>query len=292
MSTVDDRAAAAMNAAGNLETIRFERRGRVGLLTLDRPERLNAISSRMMDEVETVLDAVAEDEGIGAVVVCGAGRAFCSGYDLKDDAATPAANAQAWRTRLERDLDFLLRFWSCPKPTIAAVHGHCLAGGCELAMSCDITIAEEGCWFGEPELKFGSVIINMMMPWLIGPKLTKELLLSGDDRLSAERAERIGLVNRVVAKGMHVDEALALATRIAALDADAVVRTKAAINRGFEIMGLHEALRAGLDAAVEIESMETPSRAEFKQRVREQGLKAALTWRDARLSASSDGGTE
>ena len=292
MSTVDDRAGAAVSAAGNLETIRFERRGRVGLLTLDRPERLNAISSRMMDEVEAVLDAAADDDGLGAVVVCGAGRAFCSGYDLKDDAAKPAADARAWRARLERDLDFLLRFWSCPKPTIAAVHGYCLAGGCELAMSCDITIAEEGCRFGEPELKFGSVIINMMMPWLAGPKLTKELLLSGDDRLSAERAERIGLVNRVVPAGTHVDEALALAARIAALDADAVVRTKAAINRGFEIMGLHEALRAGLDAAVEIESMETPSRAEFKQRVREQGLKAALEWRDARLGAASDAGVE
>ena len=271
----------------DFETLRFEARGRVALITLDRPERLNAISARMMDEVESALDSVAEDDDFRAVVVCGAGRAFCSGYDLKDDAATPAADAEAWRVRLERDLDFLLRFWSLPKPTIAAVHGYCLAGGCELAMSCDITIAEEGCRFGEPELKFGSVIINMMMPWLIGPKLTKELLLSGDDQLSAERAERIGLVNRVVAAGTHVDEALALAGRIATLDADAVTRTKAAINRGFEIMGLHAALRAGLDAAVEIESMETPSRAEFKQRVRNQGLKAALAWRDSRLTGNS-----
>ena len=270
-----------------LETIRIEPRGRVALLTLNRPERLNAISARMMDEVEAVLDAAAQDEGTGAVVVCGAGRAFCSGYDLKDDAAKPAANTEAWRARLARDLDFLLRFWNLPKPTIAAVHGHCLAGGCELAMSCDITIAEEGCLFGEPELKFGSVIVNMMMPWLVGPKLAKEVLLSGDDRLSAERAERIGLVNRVVAKGTHVDEALALAGRIAALDTDAVVRTKAAINRGFEIMGLHEALRAGLDAAAEIESMETPSRAEFKRRVRAHGLRAALDWRDSRLAGQS-----
>ena len=273
---------------GDLQTIRFEPRGRVGLLTLHRPERLNAISARMMDEVDAVLDAAGEDDGIGAVVVCGAGRAFCSGYDLKDDAATLSPNAEAWRARLERDLDFLLRFWKHPKPTVAAVHGYCLAGGLELAMSCDITIAEEGCLFGEPELKFGSVIVNMMMPWLVGPKLTKELLLSGDDTLSAERAERIGLVNRVVATGTHVDEALALAARIAALDADAVVRTKAAINRGFEIMGLHEALRAGLDAAVEIESMETPSRTEFKQRVREQGLKAALAWRDSRLAGPTE----
>ena len=275
---------------GDFQTIRFEPRGRVGLLTLHRPERLNAISARMMDEVDAVLDAAGEDDGIEAVVVCGAGRAFCSGYDLKDDAATLSSNAEAWRARLERDLDFLLRFWNHPKPTVAAVHGYCLAGGLELAMSCDITFAEEGCLFGEPELKFGSVIVNMMMPWLVGPKLTKELLLSGDDRLSAERAERIGLVNRVVARGTHVEEALALAARIAALDSDAVIRTKAAINRGFEIMGLHEALRAGLDAAVEIESMETPSRAEFKRRVREQGLKAALAWRDARLTGRPGAG--
>ena len=279
---------ATMSLVRDFETIRFEPRGRVGLLTLDRPDRLNAISARMMDEIEAVLDAVTENDDLGAVVVHGAGRAFCSGYDLKDDAVTPSADAESWRARLARDLDFLLRFWNLPKPTIAAVHGYCLAGGCELAMSCDITIAEEGCRFGEPELKFGSVIVNMMMPWLIGPKLAKELLLSGDDQLSAERAERIGLVNRVVANGTHVDEALILAERIAALDADAVIRTKAAINRGFEIMGLHEALRAGLDAAVEIESMETPSRAEFKQRVRQQGLKAALAWRDARLAGSPD----
>ena len=277
-----------MSPLASLETIRFEPRGRVGLLTLHRPERLNAISARMMDEVDAVLDSVEENDDLGAVVVCGAGRAFCSGYDLKDDAALPAAGADAWRARLERDLDFLLRFWNLSKPTVAAVHGYCLAGGCELAMSCDITIAEEGCRFGEPELKFGSVIVNMMMPWLVGPKLTKELLLSGDDQVSAERAERIGLVNRVVTRGTHVDEALALASRIAALDADAVVRTKAAINRGFEIMGLHEALRAGLDAAIEIESMETPSRAEFTQRVREQGLKAALAWRDGRFAEPPD----
>ena len=277
-----------MNSSASLETIRFEARGRVGLITLDRPERLNAISGRMMDEIDGVLDAVTENDDLGAVVVCGAGRAFCSGYDLKDDAAVSTAGAGAWRARLERDFDFLLRFWNLPKPTIAAVHGYCLAGGCELAMSCDITIAEEGCRFGEPELRFGSVIVNMMMPWLIGPKLTKELLLTGDDQLSAERAERIGLVNRVVAKGTHVDEALALAARIAALDADAVVRTKAAINRGFELMGLREALQAGLDAAIEIESMETPSRAEFRQRVREHGLKAALAWRDGRFAGPSD----
>lgn len=269
------------------ETIQFEHRGRVALITLDRPERLNAFSLQLMAEVHRALDEAEADDALGAVVICGAGRAFSSGFDLKDDAETETVGKEGWRKRLEGEFAYIHRFWQFPKPTIAAVHGFCLAGGCELAMACDVTIAEEGCFLGEPELRFGSVIIDMMMPWLLGPKLTKELLLSGDDRISAERAERIGLVNQVVGKGEHVTRALALATRMAALDGDAVRRTKAAINRTFEIMGMNEALRQGLDTAIDIESMETPSRAEFKRIAGEQGLKAALAWRDGRLEDDS-----
>jgi enoyl-CoA hydratase len=182
----------------------------------------------------------------------------------------------------------LLRFWDHPKPTIAAVHGFCLAAGCELALCCDVTIAEEGTLFGEPELLFGSVITAMMMPWLTGPKIAKELLLSADDRVTAERAERIGLVNRVVPAGRHVEEATALARRMATMDGDAVRLTKEAINRTFEISGLKEALRANLDLAIQIESMETPSRATFKEITRQQGLKAALAWRNARVTGGSE----
>jgi enoyl-CoA hydratase len=265
------------------DTIRFERRGKVALITFHRPERLNAFSLALMSETHRALDAVEEDDGIGAVVVCGAGRAFSSGFDLKDDAVTHTVDKEGWRKRLEREFAFIHRFWQFPKPTIAAVHGYCLAGGCELAMACDVTIAAQRCLLGEPELRFGSVIIDLMMPWLLGPKLTKELLLSGEDRITAERAERIGLVNHVVPEGEHVDRAMTLAMRMAALDADAVRRTKAAINRTFEIMGMDRALRYGLDTAIDIESLETPSRTEFKRIAREQGLKAALAWRDGRL---------
>ena len=267
----------------NYDSIRFERRGRVALITLDRPERLNAFSRDLMGETHVALDAVESDDALGAVVICGAGRAFSSGFDLKDDAVTETVGKDGWRSRLEREFEFIHRFWEFPKPTIAAVHGYCLAGGCELAMACDVTIAEVGCMLGEPELRFGSVIIDLMMPWLLGPKLTKELLLSGEDRISAERAERIGLVNRVVPEGEHVEQAMALAARMAALDSEAVRRTKSAINRTFEIMGMNEALRHGLETAIDIEALETPSRAEFKRIARERGLKAALAWRDSRL---------
>lgn len=268
----------------NFETLLAERRAGVFVITLNRPERLNAINGRMKTEVRAALDSVENDDAIGAVVLAGAGRAFSSGMDLKDDAAAGVSGADGWRRVLEDDLAFIMRFWDFPKPTIAAVHGFCLAAACELAMACDVTIAEEGTFLGEPELRFGSVITAMLMPLLTGPKIAKELLLGADDRISAERAERIGLVNQVVPAGQGVATALRMGQRMAAMDRDAVRLTKKAINLGADAMGLREALRANLDLAVEIESIETPSRKTFKEITRERGLKAALEWRDRRMA--------
>jgi enoyl-CoA hydratase len=270
-----------------LTTLTVSKDRGAALITLNRPERLNAINHAMIADMHEVLDELAADPNVAAIVVSGAGRAFSSGMDLKDDAAGDIDGVAGWRNRLGQDLDFLLRFWDYPKPTIAAVHGYCLAAGCELALCCDVTIAEEGAYFGEPELLFGSVITAMMMPWLTGPKIAKELLLSADDRITAERAERLGLVNRVVPAGQHVKAALALAQRMASMDMDAVRLTKEAINRTFEIGGLKEALRANLDLAVQIETLQTPSRQAFKDITRRQGLKAALAWRNARVEGNS-----
>jgi enoyl-CoA hydratase len=269
----------------SLETIRFERRDdHVAVITLNRPERLNAMNRRMIAEVEKALDVVEADADLHVVVVQGAGRAFCSGFDLKDDAAAQPSGISTWRRLLKQDFDFIIRFWDHSKPTIAAVHGYCLAGGCELAMACDITIAAEGAVFGEPELRFGSVITALMMPWLIGPKRTKELLLTGQDRISAASAEKIGLINRTVSDASYLNEALAVAGQIARMDPDAVAMTKQSINRTFEIMGLREALRANLDIAVQIENLETPERKQFQEITRREGLKAAIAWRDARFA--------
>ena len=269
----------------NFETIRFARRDDgIAVITFNRPERLNAINRKMIAEVGKALDAVEADADVRVVVVHGAGRAFCSGFDLKDDAAAQPSGVATWRRLLKQDFDFLIRFWDLSKPTIAAVHGYCLAGGCELAMACDITIAAENAVFGEPELRFGSVITAMMMPWLVGPKLTKELLLTGADRIPAAWAEKIGLINRTVPDAHYLDEALAVAAQIARVDPDAVAMTKQSINRTFETMGLREALRANLDIAVQIENLETPERKEFQEITRREGLKAAIAWRDARFA--------
>ena len=183
------------------ETVLFETQARVAQITLNRPERLNAISRRTIADVGTILDEIEADDAVAAVVISGAGRAFSAGMDLKDDAAADLSGKDAWREVLSEDLDFIMRFWDCPKPTIAVAHGFCLAAACELAMACDMTIAEEGTFFGEPELKFGSVITAMIMPYLTGPKVAKELLLGADDRVTAERALEVGLVNHVVPQG-------------------------------------------------------------------------------------------
>jgi len=266
------------------DIIEVNQNNRIAVLTLNRPERLNAISRETIRAVNAAMDDFEKDSDVAVVIIRGSGRAFSAGMDLKDDAAADISGADRWREVLSEDLAFLSRFWDFPKPTIAVVHGFCLAAACELAMCCDITIAEEGTYFGEPELKFGSVITAMMMPWLTGPKIAKELLLSADDRVSAERAQEVGLVNHVVAPGEGLATASEIAERMARMDDDAVRLTKQAINKSFEIMGLKKALEVNLDLAVEIETLETPSRARFKEIVQSDGLKAALVWRDERLN--------
>src|SRR5580693_4863901 len=188
--------------------------GRVGVLTFNRADVLNAFNSALIGEVGRALDAFANDPAIHAIVVNGNGRAFSAGFDLKESAAKGVLDTEQWRALIEADFDFIIQFWDCPKPTIAAVHGYCLAGAFELALACDITVAAAGTYFGEPEVRFGSGIVAMLLPWITGPKQAKELLLTGNDRISAERAREIGIVNRVVPDGEHMAKAMQLAQDI------------------------------------------------------------------------------
>jgi enoyl-CoA hydratase len=267
------------------ETILWEKRGAVGLLTLNRPQRLNAISRGMIAELNALLDEIEKDAGVRVLVVAGAGRAFCAGFDLKEGAENPTRGVAGWRPVLQRDLDIIMRFWRLRQPTVAAVHGFALAGGCELAMACDITIAAEGTRFGEPELRFGSGIVALLMPWFAGPKKAKELLLTGNDKVSAAEALTIGMINRVVPDGQQLEAALALARDIAVMDADAVALTKQAINRSYDLMGMREALQMAVDIDVQIESLESEEKRTFDEISRRDGLKAALAWRDSRFGS-------
>ncbi|MCZ6628058.1 MAG: enoyl-CoA hydratase/isomerase family protein [SAR324 cluster bacterium] len=273
----------------DLETLLFEVSGGVALITLNRPERLNAMNRPMLRDIQTALDRVEDDEAIRAVVVTGAGRSFSSGFDLKEQMEAQPEGEAAWRKILTDDFDAVTRFWWLKKPTIAAVRGHCLAGACELALACDITVSAEDAVFGEPELKFGAGIVALLMPWMTGPKQAKELILTGEDRLPARRALELGLINRVVPNGEEVHAAMALARHIAAMDPELVMQTKRAINRTCEIMGMRQALREALEIDLEIETKGSPDKKRFMEIARKDGLRAAYAWREERFAAAAKG---
>jgi enoyl-CoA hydratase len=265
-------------------TIEFDKRGPVAEIRLNRPDKLNAVNATMLDELNEAMDVCEGDDDVRAIVLSGNGRAFSSGFDLStDDADTELSGQEATRQGLERDFDLIMRFWNCPKPTIAAVHGYCLGSSMEISAVCDITIAAEGCKFGAPEVRFGSGIVCLILPWVIGLKNAKELLLQGATDIDASRAEAMGLVNRVVAAKDLLWEARALAGEIALNDPLAVKLTKKAINDTLRTAGMEDALRAALQTDIEIETTETPESRAFNEILKSRGLKAALAWRAAQL---------
>ncbi len=263
--------------------LRYEKTRQTAILTLSRPERANALNSVMLDEIGAALNVAEADQEVRAVIVTGAGLSFSSGFDLKDQMEARPHGIAQWQPILRKDFETVMRFWHCPKPTIASVRGACLAGAFELMLACDATIASETAFFGEPELKFGAGIVVMLLPWLVGPKTAKEIILSGEDRISVERAHALGLVNRIVSDAQLEEAALGFADHLSAIDPELVRQTKRAINKSFEMRGLLEALDAALDIDLLIEGQGSPDKIEFMEIARSQGLKAALAWRDSRF---------
>ena len=260
-------------------------------LVLNRPDKLNAISRELREALVEGVAAAVADEAVRVIVIAGAGRAFCSGYDLSEG---QPPDAWGWREVLAEDVEATLAIWRCPKPVIAQVHGYALAGGLELAMACDLVIAADDARLGEPEIRFGSAPVTLLMPYLIGQKKTRELLMTGD-LVDAVEAARIGLVNRAVPADRLPAEVDALADRLARVPPDVMAPTKLMLNRSMEAAGFLEAVAMGLDLQSFV-NMSATSR-EFDAIVRRDGLKAALAWRDERYeerlsdAGRSSGGT-
>ena len=213
------------------ETILAEMKGRVGLITLNRPAALNALNEHLMGELNQALDAFEADDGVGAIVITGSEKAFAAGADIKE--MQPKSYLDVYRG------DFLAsweRAARCRKPVIAAVAGFALGGGCELAMSCDLIIAADTAKFGQPEIKLG------IMPGLggtqrlarfVGKSKAMEMCLTGR-MMDAAEAERAGLVARVVPAAELITDALKTAETIAAMSLPAVMMVKESINRAYE----------------------------------------------------------
>lgn len=221
------------------ETILLERKDKVGVITLNRPQALNALNSQLMSEVVAAVEELEADAGIGAILITGSGKAFAAGADIKEMA--PKSYMDMFLADFFSGWD---RLAAARKPTIAAVAGYALGGGCELAMMCDILIAADNAKFGQPEIKLG-VIPGMggsqRLTRAIGKAKAMDLILTGRN-MGAEEAERAGLVSRIVPADELLEQALDVARTIAGLSLPSLMIAKEAVNRSFETT-LGEGLR-------------------------------------------------
>jgi enoyl-CoA hydratase len=258
--------------------------GRVGIISLNRPEKLNAINTPLKSALVERFHAADRDPATSVIVLRGEGRSFCAGYDIAPNPARVARrhNALAWHQSLADDVAFETTPWELQKPVIASVQGHCLGGGCELAMMCDLTIAADDALFGEPEIRFSNVGPALVMPFIIGAKRARELLYLGDT-IDAPTALAYGMVNRVVRRAELEAATLKFAHRLALVSPEALASTKLALNRGADAAGLRNAIRAGLDVLAPLYAAPTDVGTRFDEIREQEGLGAALRWRAAQF---------
>jgi enoyl-CoA hydratase/carnithine racemase len=259
--------------------------GRVGVVTLNRPDKLNAISPELKQALVERLHEADRDPTTSVVVLRAEGRAFSAGYDIAPSPARAArkGNALAWHESLGDDARLELTPWGMKKPVIASVHGHCLGGACELVMVCDLTIAADDARFGEPEIRFSNVGPVMVMPWVIGLKRARELLYLGDP-IDARTALAWGMVNRVVPRAELQAATLKVARRMALMSPEALAATKLAVNRGAECAGFLNAMHAGVDVLAALYAARTEVGVKFDEIREKEGLGAALRWRAAQFA--------
>ena len=218
----------------NYENIIVETRGKVGLITLNRPKALNALSPDLMRELSEAVDVFEADSQIGCIVVTGSDKAFAAGADIKE-----------MKSKSYMDVymsDFITAEWEriarCRKPVIAAVAGYALGGGCELAMMCDFILAADNAKFGQPEINLGIIPGaggTQRLPRFVGKSKAMEMALLGQSRMmDAEEAERSGLVSRVLPLADQIEDAIKTAQKISELSQPIVMMAKESVNRAYE----------------------------------------------------------
>lgn len=267
-------------------------------VVLNRPEKLNALTLGMYRRIGELLDALDTDPAVRVVVLRGAGRAFSAGFDLSEEFADASdymqSGADARREMVLRVANAnRWRIWGLSKPVVAQLHGYCLAGALELALPSDFVVATEECQLGEPEILYGVSAIFLIVPWLVGPHRAKDILLTGR-RFSGREAAQWGLITQAV-PAAELDGAVErLVEHLAKLPPPAVKVGKAGINRAYEACGMRTAIDSWVESALLLHDMETDEVREFKRRVGQEGIKAALAWRDAwytKLVAEGDPGS-
>jgi enoyl-CoA hydratase len=265
------------------ELVLYESDDKVGIVTLNRPEKLNALSMDMRLAIRDVLELADADAATSVIVLRANGRSFCVGFDVGSGHVQPwRHDALKYHQRLSTSFHCLMTPWKLRKPVIASVQGHALGGGCELAMFCDLTIAAEGTLFGEPEILFSQVGPAVLMPFIIGHKRARELIYFGD-KIDAKRAYEIGMVNRVVPRDELAAATMKYAKRLALIAPEALAAAKLAVNRGLDAAGFNNALNAGLDVLGPLYAATTEVGKQFDEIKAKAGLKSALAWRKAQF---------
>ena len=263
----------------------YEKKESICYLTLNRPEKLNALNPGMMSELREALAVIEADPEVRVAILTGAGRAFSAGFDIQGEPGEPElheVSADTRREHLKGHIETFMMVWNLSKPVIAAINGLALAGACELVQVCDIKIASERAVLGEPEIRVGLGPPFLITPFSVGPMKAKELLLTGDT-IDAHEAARLGLVNRVVPHNELMAECERTARKISLMSQVGVKMTKLAVNQAMEGMGFLTAVQHNLELMVHFETSASPEQEEFGTVRREQGLRAALAWRDARF---------
>jgi enoyl-CoA hydratase len=268
------------------QSVLYEADQKVGIVTLNRPDKLNALGMELRLELERVLHGADDDPATSVIVLRSEGRSFCVGFDIgagQDSAKSPwRHDALKYHERLAVSLRALMTPWNLRKPVIASVQGHALGGGCELAMFCDLTIAADDAQFGEPEILFSQAGPGIVMPWIIGHKRARELLYFGE-LIDAQTALELRMINRIVPLAELRGATLKYARRLSLISPEALVTTKRAINRGIEDGGFRDALQSGLDVVAPLYAATTEVGRQFDDIRARDGLKAALKWRRAQF---------
>jgi enoyl-CoA hydratase len=277
----------------NLLVDRVGTDGRVARITLNRPDKLNALSQELLYEFWDVLHELEADDSVRAIIVKGSGRAFCAGYDI----TTPGGQGSdgqirshkqfdsknrrmlmGVRTSMQQITDIHMYFWNMAKVTIAQVHGFAIAGGCELAMMADLVVATEDAQLGHPGLRgMGTSRTGVIWPLVIGMRKAKELYLPGDPVTGVE-AEEMGMVNYAWPEDELEDRTIAMADRIANQTADNLALLKLNMNRFYENMGIYSSVRSSTD--MDAAGQFTEHSYAWQDIMKEDGFKAAVAWRD------------
>jgi enoyl-CoA hydratase/carnithine racemase len=262
--------------ADNGNEILVERDGGIAWVTLNRPERLNAMNTALLDQLGEAIDELGADDSARVLIIRGAGRAFSAGYDLQRSESEIAQE----RTPVQ-DYDRILdhvklfeRLWDLPKPVIAAVHGYCLAGATQLCIYCDITVVAENAKVGWPSIPVGGGLISPMWSFLIGPKRAKQMSFVAGSQMSGTTSAEWGWANYAVPEDELQDNVTALARDIAKIPLEILRMKKHSINRVAEIQGFRSAMTMGAETDALLHY--SPAVTELQQLIRDKGLKGAI----------------